>query len=418
MLYVVETFSGIGSQAKALKRANIKHKILATCDWDINAIIAYDIIHNGKQNLSYWESKSNDELKEAVSKLSISSNSKTPLSEKSKLNLSRETKIRLLSAIDRTNNKLDITSIDGTSLPDEMNLLTYSFPCQDLSLAGNWQGNKGGIDKNAQNRSSLLWQIERILQERDDANKPLPRFLLMENVTNIRSKNHIDNFNLWKKTLEGFGYFHIVLDLDARNFCIPQSRIRTFMISVLCKDKKIFEDLLFQFGDFENLNLSNNKPFHKAYEYIGVNKKTVSEIIKTDYENPYYFREAEYSNPNKTPSREEIKHNNIFITEDLDCIPTITTKQDRHPNSGLIKYSSNKEGKEDYRYLTPRECFMFMGFDEEDFQALVDENFTAKRVDFFSRDKLNRMAGNSICVNVLESIFRFIDDVNDYLDII
>ena len=67
-----------------------------------------------------------------------------------------------------------------------------------------------------------------------------------------------------------------------------------------------------------------------------------------------------------------------------------------------------------FRYLTPRECFLFMGFDEDDFQALVDNNFYSRRNTlFFSRDKLNKMAGNSICVNVLESIFEYIDMLNE-----
>ena len=55
-----------------------------------------------------------------------------------------------------------------------------------------------------------------------------------------------------------------------------------------------------------------------------------------------------------------------------------------------------------------------MGFDEDDFQALVDNNFYSRRNTlFFSRDKLNKMAGNSICVNVLESMFEYIDMLNE-----
>jgi DNA (cytosine-5)-methyltransferase 1 len=53
-----------------------------------------------------------------------------------------------------------------------------------------------------------------------------------------------------------------------------------------------------------------------------------------------------------------------------------------------------------------------MGFDEKDYQSLMDNNFYPnKRSAFFTRDKLNRMAGNSICVNVLESIFEFANDI-------
>ena len=78
-------------------------------------------------------------------------------------------------------------------MPDDTDILTYSFPCQDLSIARAWHGSSGGIDRNANNRSSMLWQIERILKERKDKKLRLPRFLLMENVRNIQSKKHKDN---------------------------------------------------------------------------------------------------------------------------------------------------------------------------------------------------------------------------------
>ena len=93
-------------------------------------------------------------------------------------------------------------------------------------------------------------------------------------------------------------------------------------------------------------------------------------------------------------------------------MPTVTTKQDRHPNSGVIDFNSNRKGKSNFRYLSPRECFILMGFSESDYQRLIDNNFkTKKNTNFFTRDKLNRMAGNSICVNVLESIFEFAQDI-------
>ena len=66
MLKVLEAFSGIGAQAKALERQNIEHRIINTVDWDINAIVAYDIIHNGKQDLSQYEKLNKQDL---ISKL-------------------------------------------------------------------------------------------------------------------------------------------------------------------------------------------------------------------------------------------------------------------------------------------------------------------------------------------------------------
>lgn len=406
---VVELFSGIGAQAKALERSNIDHDILATCDWDINAIIAYDLIHNGPQNDNYYVDMMDDELNDLVMNLNISSNGKVPMSSHSKLALSRITKEKLLFAIDRTHNLIDITRIHGENLPENIDLLTYSFPCQDLSLAGSWHNNQGGIDRNANNRSSLLWQVERILNERLEQHLPMPRALLMENVTAITSEKHRNNFNEWKNNLRLFGYINRVYTLDARMSGIPQKRKRTFMISFFIGDNELTRGIVE--NEFERVNENN------IFDWYPRNNLNLFQLLRTDYTNNVYFQEALDSNPNDTLSRREIYQNNIHINNDTLAIPTITTKQDRHPNSGVINFNSNREGKSTFRYLTPRECFLLMGFDEQDYDAIMNGNFISnKRFYFFTRDKLNKMAGNSICVNVLESIFEFINNVLELLD--
>lgn len=143
MFKVIEAFSGIGSQAKALENIGIKHKILYTVDWDINAIIAYDLIHNGEQDLKKYDKLSKKEIIDKLKKYTLSMNGKKPATEKAINNLNYEVAIRLLAAIDRTNNLVSITDIKGEDLYDDVDLLTYSFPCQDLSVAGFWHGNKG-----------------------------------------------------------------------------------------------------------------------------------------------------------------------------------------------------------------------------------------------------------------------------------
>lgn len=412
---VVELFSGIGAQAKALERINIDHNILATCDWDINAIIAYDLIHNGIQANNIFRNLTNEELDELLIPLHLSANGKNAMNDASKERLPRNTKEALLFAIQRTNNLIDITSITGEDLPNDIDLLTYSFPCQDLSLAGNWHNNTGGIDRNSGNRSALLWEVERILLERNEINlveqehANMPRFLLMENVTAILSRKHIANFNEWRNNLNDLGYLNCVLTLDARNFGVPQMRNRTYMVSVYVGDLPNEEtdeinEILTELENNNNL-LCEQYPRHNF---------SIHDVIKNDYNNPEYFREALESNPNRTPSRIQIEENNIHITDETQYVPTITTKQDRHPNSGLIEFHPIEQNKMNFRYLTPRECFILMGFDEDDFQTLCDNNFHTRRNSyFFTRDKLNKMAGNSICVNVLESIFELINDINN-----
>ena len=79
-------------------------------------------------------------------------------------------------------------------------------------------------------------------------------------------------------------------------------------------------------------------------------------------------------------------------------------------------YDSKRSGKSNFRYLTPRECFMLMGFDEEDFQKVLDNDFmVTNNRNFFTNGKLYKLAGNSIVVNVLEAIFKQIDYINRYI---
>ena len=70
-------------------------------------------------------------------------NGKKPATQKAIQSLKHEVAMRLLAAIERTNNLVSITDIKGEQLPKDIDLLTYSFPCQDLSIAGFWHGNKG-----------------------------------------------------------------------------------------------------------------------------------------------------------------------------------------------------------------------------------------------------------------------------------
>ena len=201
MLNMIETFSGIGAQAKALKNIGANFKIIGTADCDITAIIAYDLIHHGKQDLSKYENATKEEMLDKLRKYTLSTEGKSPASWDIIKNINVEVLRRLCAAIDRTNNYVSVTDMDGALLPADMNALTYSFPCQDLSVAHAWHGKTEGIDRSAANRSSMLWEIERILKEREASPLDMPKFLLMENVPNIISRSHSDNFEEWKKSL-------------------------------------------------------------------------------------------------------------------------------------------------------------------------------------------------------------------------
>ena len=119
------------------------------------------------------------------------------------------------------NNYGDISKIDWSEVPD-FDLLTYSFPCTDISNAGQQQG----FDEGSGTRSSLLWECRKaIVQKR-------PKYLLMENVKAICSKKFMPLFQKWLQNLEDYGYYNNYRVLNGKDFGIPQNRERCFAISI------------------------------------------------------------------------------------------------------------------------------------------------------------------------------------------
>lgn len=408
MLKIIETFSGIGSQVQALKNIGVNYEVSSIVEWEIGAMYAYDIIHNGEQDLSVYRHHNKESLVQEISKYNISNDGKTPLTERSIAGLTIKQLKSILHAIEKNNNLVDITKVHAENLPDS-DILTYSFPCQDLSVSSRWHFNSSGIDRDAENRSTLLWQIERILIEYSQSSKELPKFLLMENVSNILSDKHIKNFLEWQGFLESLGYINQVYTLDSRNFGVPQSRVRTYMISVLAPDKETRENLNDYF--FEN----NLEAVHSER-----NTNTLKDYLKVDYSNELYRSEAIASTPVFTPSREKIYLNNPILATDgavrNTYARTVTTKQDRHPNSGIVEYKDIvlTDVNKNYRNLTPRECFLLMGFDEEQYDLLMENNFKiGGSRKMLSSSKLIQLAGNSIVVSVLEVIFKQMIEVNE-----
>lgn len=139
--------------------------------------------------------------------------------------------VKSYNAIHGTNfEPMDITKIHGWDLgvteKDKYTyLLTYSFPCQDLSVAGKGRGMKKGD----QTRSGLLWEVERLLDE----SPLLPDVLIMENVPQVHSTKNMEDFQSWLDYLSSKGYSNHYQDLNAADYGIPQSRKRCFCVSIL-----------------------------------------------------------------------------------------------------------------------------------------------------------------------------------------
>lgn len=416
MYNVVELFSGIGSQAKALKNIEMRIGKAYTCEWDIQAMCAYDAIHNSPDLPFNVLKIQKSEILDKLSKLTLSNDGKESMDFNALKSYSVSVLRRIYVAIDRSNNFIDVSTLSGEQIPDNINLFTYSFPCQDLSNVGAFHGYNKGIDKKSGSRSSLLWQVGRILREMRRAGKKLPRFLLMENVPTLLSDRHRPNFEKWISVLKRLGYVNKYYQLNANDFGLPQNRPRLLMISVQVGDDKKLKKCIKHY--FKNKTPEDIVRDYKESPYY--NKLYIKDLLRIDYSDQQFFNEACECTPNDTPSRRQIWVDNPqlvrkgnIINSKYEMIPTITTKQDRNPNSGNLYFNSGIKGKSKYRYLTPRECFLFMGFTDEDFDKIIKYNpETHKGSSLFSRDKLIRMAGNSIPVKLLEGIFLQIKNID------
>lgn len=165
---VFEAFAGYGSQSMALRRLGIDFEVVGISEIDKYAIQTYMAVHGDTPNYG------------------------------------------------------DISKIDWSSVPD-FDFLTYSFPCTDISTAGQQKG----LAEGSGTRSSLLWECRKAIEAKR------PKYLLMENVKNLVSKKFTPYLKEWLRFLEGQGYSNYTKVLNAKDFGVPQNRERVFMVSIL-----------------------------------------------------------------------------------------------------------------------------------------------------------------------------------------
>ena len=225
---LIELFAGYGSQYLALKYlgANVEHYKI--CEWAVKSIQAYNDLHI--QNYCDYSKCLCDKLVlDALIIYGVSVNYNEPATREQ---LKRQNFRKIYNNIIATNNLVNIQNAKGEDFKivnkDQYEyIMTYSFPCQDLSLAGK---GKGMADTST--RSGMLWEVERILNELKELNQ-LPQILLMENVPQVHGMDNVEYFNKWQLALENMGYKNYFQDLIATDYGIPQTRNRCFMISIL-----------------------------------------------------------------------------------------------------------------------------------------------------------------------------------------
>lgn len=275
----------------------------------------------------------------------------------------------LLHNVSNNKNLVDVTNIDLTKLED-FELLTYSPPCQAFSVAGL----KKGLDDI---RGTLFYNALEVIQSKQ------PKYCVMENVDHLPNK-FTDEFNEMLRQLDLAGYNNYWEVINAKDF-IPQNRNRVYIVSI----RKDIDDYTFEFPTGND----------NTYWY--------------DYINPYDTRQLtgrqsrmiEFVKGNNTEDEikieGEVQFNNAVITlrqsglrfQNNREYPTITAYYGKGGgNFTIMAYKQNIGG------ITPRNCFKLMGFDYEDSDLLTNNGFSVSSQYI--------MAGDSVCVPVLEGIFK------------
>lgn len=450
---LIEFFGGYGSQALALKYLGVNFEHHKLCEWAVKSIQAYKDIHMTNDDIDYSKDLSIDEVKEYLFSKGISSNYNEPMTKEQINRLNEKSARTIYNNIQATHNLVNIQQVKGKDLEIEnidrfTYLLTYSFPCQDLSLAG-----KGKGMSDTSTRSGMLWEVERILKECKELGT-LPQVLLMENVPQVHSQDNVNDFNKWQLELEKIGYKNYFQDLIATDYGIPQTRNRCFMVSILgdysyafpmakpleIKLKDMLEDNVdekYYLSD-KMLNCFINpsesgKQFGRDKQFLrNLDNIEIAQTITTCAGN-----RATDNFINDNTLKKELCNKLIQdgLVEEGDVVKHSYTQQildgniKRYMNSDIIdEFKEGQMATKSFpngyghgprthdesialntidkpsvkhnlriRKLTPYECFALMGVKKEDYERCAKNQSDAS---------LYHLAGDSIVVNVLMAIFK------------
>ena len=227
---LVELFAGYGSTALALDYLGVKYEHWHIAEWAVKSIQAYKDLHCEEDDTDYSETLTKEEVFAELFRMGISADYNAPMSFEQIKRMGESKARRTYNNIRATRNLVSVCNIKGADLEiadtDKYDyIMTYSFPCQDLSNSGK----RAGMEKGSGTRSGLLWEVERLLLEM----KERPQVLLMENVPDVIGSKNMKAFSEWIATLDRLGYKSKWQVLNATEFNVPQNRARCFMVSVL-----------------------------------------------------------------------------------------------------------------------------------------------------------------------------------------
>lgn len=321
---LIELFGGYGSQALALKYLGVDFEHWKLCEWAIHSIDAYKSIHFTNDNTDYSEIWDKEDLIEFLYNKGISSNWNEPMKESSIKRKSEDDLRKIFNNCKATHNLINIQQVHAKDLEIKERelynyVVTYSFPCQDLSLAG-----KGaGMEKGSGTRSGMLWEVERILEECEDN---LPQILLMENVPQVAGKKNKEHFDKWIEFLESKGYTNKWCMLNAKEVGypepIPQNRNRCFMVSVL--DPK--QDIVFP---------------EKSER-----KLVLKDLLESNVDEKYYLSDNQIKSIREWKAYRKPIDDASYL--DSDTSPTVTAKSNTSMNSSMLLLKDEYHGMFQY----------------------------------------------------------------------
>jgi DNA (cytosine-5)-methyltransferase 1 len=358
---LIELFAGYGSQAMALKRIGTNFEHYRVVEFDKYAIASYNAVHGTD-----------------------------------------------FPTMDIT--KVHARDLNICDTETFTYLLTYSFPCTDLSVAGK----QAGMSKGSGTRSGLLWEVERILTEIRDSNGELPQILFMENVPQVHGKKNINDFEKWLGFSESLGYTNYWRDLNAKNYGVAQNRNRCFMFSFLGNysydfpqpipltkrirdylegvvDDKFYvsDKALKGFAKHAKKQKEKGNSFHAVIKDVD----DISSTIKSGY-----YKDGSDCLLKVAGKINSSQDGKVVYTDGIAL--TLTSGHCNVPKIAeptMRKSCESLKLQHDIRKLTPRECGRLMGVSDDDIDKMAAVN---------SNTQLYKQFGNSIVVDVMCAMFK------------
>lgn len=264
MLNVLSLFSGIGAFEKALDNLGVNFNLVGFCEFDKYAVKSYCAIHG----------------------------------------------------VDESMNLGDITKVDETKLPKDIDILTYGFPCQDISNAGQMKGlfNEDGT----QTRSGLFFEALRIIEVTK------PKIAIAENVKMLTSKKFAGQFKIVLDSLEEAGYNNYWAVLNSKDYGVPQNRERVFIVSI----RKDIDQGLFAFPEGFPL------------------EKRLKDVLEDEVDESFYLSQSRIQSLMEHKKRNAEMGRGFgarFVSEE-DIASTLTTSPEKSSGQYLKIREATKQG--------------------------------------------------------------------------